>query len=590
MWPPRLLSTYRIGIKGGVQATKVQIPAWETMTRRKSNGHLGKRQKTSKASKNGGTSEGVLLEDVRNFLAFHSASKPSTQDVTGENDPDTPVLTYTPPERFTEIEVKISQLTAAGDGLGLAATADHVYVVPFTLPGDIVKAKVVNYFAQDQYTLADFVKVVVPGPKRDDSLIRCPYFSRCSGCQFQMLRYEDQLSHKRAIIENAYRNFSTLTPDVVPLVGQTIGSPLQYGYRTKLTPHFDGPPGSLSRKAALNGFKRKEFDQVPPIGFNLKGTRRVIDIEDCPLGTESVRSGLARERRRVTEEIATFRKGATILLRESTSRKPNRQTLQSSTENSFEKTVGNVKANLGDYTVDKDIPTKAEMETDTVSSGSSSYIEEKTCITVANAISTEFIGDFEFANPAGAFFQNNNSILPKFTAYIRDHILPSGSEASTKPIKYLIDAYCGSGLFTITLSSLFSSSLGIDIAGGSIASAKENAVRNEVSNASFMTADASALFKEVKFSPEETIVVIDPPRKGCDDAFLHQLLRFGPRRVVYVSCNVHTQARDIGVLVEGLGQWRYEIESLRGFDFFPQTGHVEGVAILNRSSRISSPP
>jgi len=79
-------------------------------------------------------------------------------------------------------------------------------------------------------------------------------------------------------------------------------------------------------------------------------------------------------------------------------------------------------------------------------------------------------------------------------------------------------------------------------------------------------------------------VVIDPPRKGCDESFLTQLLKFGPKRVVYVSCNVHTQARDVGVLVRGIenGGARYKIESLRGFDFFPQTGHVEGVAVLSR--------
>lgn len=590
MWSSRLLSKIQIGAKRASQGKKTRISACNIMTktsRKSTKGYPGKRLKFSNASKDGGTSQGVLLEDVRKLLSAHSASKTSAQDVNGEKVPDTPGLTYTPPERFTEIEVKISQLSAAGDGLGLSSTADHVYVVPFTLPGDIVIAKVVNYFAQDQYTLADFVKVIVSAPQRDDSLIRCPYFSRCSGCQFQMLRYQDQLTHKRIIIESAYRNFSTLIPDVVPLVGETIGSPLEYGYRTKLTPHFDGPPGSLSRKADLKGARRKAFDQVPPIGFNMKGRRTVIDIEDCPLGTEAVRSGLARERKRVTEEIATFRKGATLLLRESTSRKLNRQTLQSSTESSFEKSVGDVKTNVRDLMIEKDLPTKAEMETGTAFESSSLFNEEKTCITDANAISTEFIDDFEFSNPAGAFFQNNNSILPKFTAYIRDHILPSGPEASTMSIKYLIDAYCGSGLFTVTLSSLFSASLGIDIAGDSVASARKNAARNEVSNAFFMTADASALFKEVNFSSEETVVVIDPPRKGCDDAFLHQLLRFGPRRVVYVSCNVHTQARDVGVLAEGLEKWRYEIESLRGFDFFPQTGHVEGVAILNRSSRIS---
>ena len=198
------------------------------------------------------------------------------------------------------------------------------------------------------------------------------------------------------------------------------------------------------------------------------------------------------------------------------------------------------------------------------------------------AISTEYIDDFEFRNTAGAFFQNYNSILPRFTDYIRQRM--TLTEENGRPVKYLIDAYCGSGLFTITLSSLFSSSMGIDIAGASIVSARENAAVNKVSNASFMTADASKLFEHVAYAPEETVVIIDPPRKGCADPFLQQLLKFGPRRVVYVSCNVHTQARDVGVLVEGLGECRYEIESLQGFDFFPQTGHVEGVAMLARNT------
>ena len=209
------------------------------------------------------------------------------------------------------------------------------------------------------------------------------------------------------------------------------------------------------------------------------------------------------------------------------------------------------------------------------------FHEEKTCITDQNAIATEYIDQYAFNNTAGAFFQNNNSILPRFTTYIRDHILPAPSHTAI-PIRYLIDAYCGSGLFTITLSSLFSASTGIDIAPPAIKAAHENAKSNNIANATFMTADASALFVKVTYPPEETVVVVDPPRKGCDANFLEQLLLFGPRRVVYVSCNVHTQARDVGLLVEGKGGARYDLESLRGFDFFPQTGHVEGVAVLNR--------
>lgn len=533
-----------------------------------------------------GSNEEVLLHDVKKLLAAQSIIANSSQDASRPEHPQCPP--YAPPERFSEVQVTISELSSTGDGLGLSSTLDHVYIVPFTLPGDVVKAKTVKHFAQEQYTLTDFVQVITPGAKRDDALVRCPYFSRCAGCQFQMLSYADQLAHKRSVIVRAYQNFSNLIPELVPPVGETIGSPLQYGYRTKLTPHFDRPPGSHKRNRKFDGVDRKGFEDVPPIGFMLKGTRKTIDIEDCPIGTDAVRLGMASERNRVAAMLTTFKKGVTLLLRESTLRNPKTDT-GAGAENSDRQILSQeiIEHENPNTLKEEIIFTEDIVDQHANANGSvesSSYEEVKTCITDSNAISTEFVDDFKFSNPAGAFFQNNNSILPKFTAYIREHSLPKTATEGS-PIKYLIDAYCGSGLFTITLSSLFSSSIGIDIAGSSVKSAKENAAQNQVNNASFITADASALFQEVQYPPDETVVVIDPPRKGCDDAFLQQLLHFNPIRVVYVSCNVHTQARDIGKLVHGNKEGRYEIESLRGFDFFPQTSHVEAVAILIRSPK-----
>lgn len=565
------------------------------MTKKKNyNGSFNKRQKTgSKTLKAEGSNEEVLLLDVERLLSAHNKSELSREGDDGQDVSQIPLPSHAPPERFTEIEVKILELSSSGDGLGLSSTQDHVYVVPFSLPGDVVKAKVITYFPQNGYTLTDFIEVLVPAPQRDSSLIQCPYFSKCSGCQLQMLPYNEQLKHKRKIIEKAYTNFSTLRPEIIPAVGETIGSPLQYGYRTKLTPHFDGPPGSNSRKYRKEGISktnRKGFDKVPPIGFMLKGTRKVIDIEDCPIGTDTVRTGMVRERERVAQELANFKKGATLLLRESTSRTPKSilkaaPGLISHTE-IIDGAAENGPINISDEHQAHTEPINYKGPTICGPGTTLPYVEEKICITDSNAISTEFVDDFIFTNPARAFFQNNNSILPKFTAYIRDHILSKTEQQNTAPIKYLIDAYCGSGLFTVTLSSLFSSSMGIDVAEGSIESARTNATRNGVSNASFMAADASALFKEVKYPPGETVVIIDPPRKGCDDVFLQQLLHYGPKRVVYVSCNVHTQARDIGILVDGNQEARYEIESIRGFDFFPQTGHVEGVAVLTKSAKL----
>jgi len=557
-----------------------------------------KRNKQPKQQKKvagtGETVEEVLLADLEALYAKHSIAD---KEVYGESGESAPPL----PAQGTEIEVEVLELSSTGEGLARQKGSPHVYVVPFAIPGDTVKVKAYRHVQKDRYTAADFIEVVKPSPLRDDSRIGCKYFAKCSGCQFQMMDYADQLRHKRDIVVKAYRNFSQLPPELVPDILDTIGSPLQYDYRTKLTPHFDHPHARSKKKQPLA--------EVPPIGFTPKTSRKVLDIEDCPIATEAVRKGLTAERQRMQVEYPKYTKGATILLRESTKRVPKQTPDQA-------------------VPVPEGIPADAVVRVET-----DRYVDFKTCETDQNATSTEYIDDFIFTNPAGSFFQNNNSILPPFTDYIRQHILPKNLSSSEKrPIRNLIDAYSGSGLFTITQASLFpGGSVGIDIAEKSIEYARRNAELNGLSapGVRFLAADAPELFKVVDktvYDPDETVVVLDPPRKGCDASFLRQLLAFAPTRVVYVSCNVHTQARDVGILVRGeVDGWsetlkkleggeeekkaqaptseeeemkevaeangeevkkekkvRYEIESIRGFDFFPQTGHVEGVAILNR--------
>ncbi|KAJ9623242.1 tRNA(m5U54)methyltransferase [Taxawa tesnikishii (nom. ined.)] len=526
-----------------------------------------KKQKKDTTVKEGSNEE-VLLADVRALLEKHSLNDVSRNSSSEPEDGAANGNAPTLPEPFTEVDVTISDLSSTGDGLALIPNSTQVAVVPFTAPGDTVTAKIIKHLQNDHYTLTDFVKVVTPSKDRDDTLVQCPYFSACSGCQFQMLPYSYQLAHKKTIVEKAYKNFSDLPPSAVPPVGDTIGSPLQYGYRTKLTPHFDGPPNA--RRERRHGNK-PVWDEVPPIGYMKKGTRKTMDIEDCPIGTAAVRIGMRKERQRVKEELEKYQRGATLLLRESTERIKK------------DSTSASAEGKTESATETKSLREQAAAppsDSDIILEDRGAYLHRKTCITNQNATSTEYIDDYRFENPAGSFFQNNNSILPAFTKYIRDNILAPSSSPSK--ITNLIDAYSGSGLFTITLSPLFKNSIGIDISTSSIASATKNAALNNLpsSSARFLAGDANNIFAEIKFPADETAVVIDPSRKGCDENFLRQLIQFGPERVCYVSCNVHTQARDVGVLVVGLkgvngGEGMYEIESLRGFDFFPQTGHVE---------------
>ncbi|KAI9896410.1 hypothetical protein N3K66_008582 [Trichothecium roseum] len=554
-------------------------PAAQNVRKGNNSSHNGSRfQKKKKPKRERNTteasSEDVLAKDIKNlYLSRNPDLLQQQREEVVEGDGEGSATSLPAPDfdslpaEGSEIEVEVVDISSTSDGLAFVpGDTSRIYTVPFTVPGDVVRVKVFRHLRAEGYSVADFISIVKPSPQRDDSRIQCKYFGACGGCQFQMLGYGDQLALKRRVVEKAFRNFADLPPELVPAVADTIGSPLQYGYRTKLTPHFDGPPGfNAHRKRARRdkNYERPGFDKCPEVGFMVKGKRQTMDIEECPIGTEVLNIGMTRERERMKEEYTKYKAGSTILLRESTTRYPKDKAPP-----------------LGEQA-----PSTVRSETEDGESVDVKYYE-----TNHKNITTEYIGKYEFTNPAGSFFQNNNSILPRFTDYVRDHILPAqdpSSPSSAPRPKYLIDAYSGSGLFTITLSTLFEDSVGIDIAADSIRSAGDNAKRNGLEGrCRFIAADAKELFKSVTYNPDETVVVLDPPRKGCDNDFLRQLREFGPRRVLYVSCNVHTQARDVGYLVRGDGGAgaRYEIESLVGFDFFPQTGHVEGVAILNRAA------
>ncbi|KAM5444028.1 tRNA(m5U54)methyltransferase [Microsporum ferrugineum] len=520
-----------------------------------------KKQKSKEKSKSEGGADEVVELDVKNLLQ-RSRRSPSEENGKKQRDDETSASVVHEGKKDSpspETEVTVSEMSSTGEGLALSHNGDHVYIVPFALPGETARIRVYKTIKQKSYSLTDLVEILKPSQQRDNSLIKCQYFGKCSGCQLQMLPYQDQLQHKKRIIEKAYANFSGILPELIPAIGETMGSPMQYGYRTKLTPHFTQPARNRKQEHGSG------HPEVPPIGFMIKGRRKVMDIEDCPLGTDIVRSGLKNERKRVAENLHQYKYGGTLLVRESTKR--------------IERNEENEALPSNDKVIRTTFP---------------NYVEEKTYITDQNAISVEYVDDYQFHNIAGTFFQNNNSILPAFTGYVRDHALhpepkPDASPMESKvaatsnpKLKYLLDAYCGSGLFTIVLSGTFRSSLGIDVAASSIKCARENAKLSKVPNTGFAAADAADLFKDIPYPADQTLLVIDPPRKGCDTNFLNQLLAYGPTRVLYVSCNVHTQARDVGVLIEGKNGVRYNIESIRGFDFFPQTSHVESVAVLTK--------
>ncbi|YCM45095.1 class I SAM-dependent RNA methyltransferase [Verrucomicrobiaceae bacterium 227] len=385
--------------------------------------------------------------------------------------------------------VELEIVALSNLGAGIAKPNDWVVFVPFTLPGEKVRAKIWRNEANCSH--ADLVEILEPSPDRIKP--NCHHFATCGGCQYQHLSYEKQLEWKTRQVRELLEHMVGIQAEVHP----AIPSPKEWGYRSKITPHFQKPRSG------------EEF----PIGFlEVNRRTRLVDVNYCPIAMDEINAELPAIRADVRSNASRYKKGATLLLR----------------------------------------ATNGRVET-----------EHRTPV-------SEKVGELTFNFLAGDFFQNNPFILEAFTSH-------AAEQASGPGQKYLLDAYCGSGLFGLSLASKFEQVVGIELSETSADWARRNALTNGIENAKFIAASAENLFADIAFPSDETSVLIDPPRKGCSEDFLKQLFAFGPSRVVYVSCNPSTQMRDLRSFLEN----GYKIDSIQPFDLFPQTRHLECVISLS---------
>lgn len=394
-----------------------------------------------------------------------------------------------PFEYHQEIELQISDLTNLGSGVG--RLDGWVVFVPFALPGERVRARV--WRNKSNYSDADLVEVLEPSPDRVEP--GCELFGVCGGCQYQHYSYDKQLEWKRHQIEEGLKRIGRIDTEVNPC----IGSPLQYGYRSKITPHFRESPDRSDT----------------PIGFQKVGSRAIVDVPHCPIASPAINEKLPIARDELRSGKRRFKKGGTLLLRDA----------------------------------------------------------DEGVVSDMSRVATESVGKYRFSFVAGEFFQNNPHVLPKMVEYALERATGAGSD-------FLVDAYCGVGVFGICGSDRFKAVHGVEVSAKAIDLANENALYNGISNIQFTLGHAEAIFAGLTFPPENTCVLLDPPRKGCDASFIRQLLAFAPKRIVYVSCGPDTQARDAQLLCEG----PYKVCDVQPFDLFPQTRHIENVMTFDRVS------
>lgn len=195
-----------------------------------------------------------------------------------------------------------------------------------------------------------------------------------------------------------------------------------------------------------------------------------------------------------------------------------------------------------------------------------------------NAPVTEHLGPLRLTFLAGDFFQTNPFILPDFV----DH---AGAQAAAGGCRFLVDAYCGSGLFALALAHRFQQVVGVEVSPTAVDWARHNAAANHIANARFLAASAETVFAGIGLPADATCVLVDPPRTGTTPGFLAQLAAFAPARIVYVSCNPATQVRDLTPLHDA----GYTLTDVQPFDLFPQTRHLECIMTLARRNHPAPP-
>jgi 23S rRNA (uracil1939-C5)-methyltransferase len=195
--------------------------------------------------------------------------------------------------------------------------------------------------------------------------------------------------------------------------------------------------------------------------------------------------------------------------------------------------------------------------------------EETRCIAGQAYLREEFAG-LQFQLLPETFFQVNTEVAEALLNVIVEQLNPSGDEV-------LVDAYCGIGTFTLPLAKRVRQAIGLEVQSTSVEQAQLNAQLNEITNVSFQTGAVEQLLPQLGIAPD--VVLLDPPRKGCDRAVIDSLLAASPKKIVYISCKPATLARDLKLLCQ---TGEYQLNYLQPADFFPQTPHVECAAFLVR--------
>ena len=449
----------------------------------------------------------------------------------------------------SELDVNIENFGYTGEGV--ARINDYVLFIPGALKGEKVHIKVIK--ANKNYGFGKLMKIIEPSEHRVKPL--CNFYEKCGGCSLSHMDYESQLNFKTERVKDCLRKIGGLNEaDVKPCLGMK--QPNFYRNKVQL------PAG--------------EDETGKFLGFYQERSHRIVKIDECMIQGKIINE---------TEKCFTFwmNKYNAKVYKEEKHEGDIRHLMVR-----FGRKTGEVMAVIVTRTAS--LPHKEELiellkeKVKGISSIVQNINGEKTNVVLGKENRVlygkeyieDYIGELKFRISPLSFFQVN----PWQTEVLYGKALEFADLSGEETV---FDAYCGTGTISLFLAKKAKKVYGVEIVKDAIDNAKENAKINNIDNAEFIVgASEEEIPKLISKGIKAQVMVVDPPRKGCDEKLLEAMCTMAPGKIVYVSCDPATLARDLKFLTEK----GYEVTAVQPVDMFPETGHVECVVGIRRKDSL----
>ncbi|MCD8916074.1 23S rRNA (uracil(1939)-C(5))-methyltransferase RlmD [Staphylococcus simulans] len=433
------------------------------------------------------------------------------------------------------------------EGHGVVKIDRYPVFVPKALTGEEIEFKLIK--VNKNFAIGKLLEIFTESKDRVEP--PCVYYDKCGGCQLQHLDYQAQLEMKRNQVVNLFHRKGKFTSTPI---NETIGMMNPWNYRNK----SQIPVGQNN-------------DDAPIMGFYRQRSHDIIDMEEC-LIQDSIQNQLMRMIRALLTEhnVSIYdEKRKEGLLRHVIIRVgyTSREVMVVFVTNG--KKFKQAKAMIKQMV--EAVPNIKSVIQNINETHSNVIMGKKSKTLYGKDEITDELDSVEFEISDQSFYQINASQTVKLYNNALEYAGLTGEET-------VLDTYCGIGTIGLYMAEQAKHVYGVEVVPAAIEDAKKNAKLNGYDNTTFVCGKAESVimdWKQQGIQPD--VVMVDPPRKGCDEQFLRTLLELNPKRIVYISCNPSTQQRDAHILAEG-----YELKEITPVDMFPQTTHIETVALFER--------